>query len=137
MINCGEEIKLKDWDAVKVEQIKKPASLKPTEKYKSLPNQDDWVITIPLKRSTEKDKAMTEFNEILTGCLKCNTCITPVGCGQDAKAAVFFNTSYCTKNPCKLTECLPLLQIARRNAQKYPAGAVWCWCSKVHTFKNA
>ena len=67
---------------------------------------------------------MTEFIEILTGCLQCNTCTTPVGCGQDAKAAVFYNTSYCTKNPCKLTECLPLLQIARRNAQKYPSGAI-------------
>ena len=122
--NCGEEIQLKDWNAVKVEHIKQPPSLKPTDKSKPLPDQDDRVIAITLKRSAAKDKAMTEFIEILTGCLQCNTCTTPVGCGQDAKAAVFYNTSYCTKNPCKLTECLPLLQIARRNAQKYPSGAI-------------
>ena len=74
-------------------------SLKPTDKSKPLPDQDDRVIAITLKRSAAKDKAMTEFIEILTGCLQCNTCTTPVGCGQDAKAAVFYNTSYCTKTP--------------------------------------
>ena len=115
--------KLKDCSVVQIKPIEMPPPIQPTEKLKPLPEQDERVIAVTLKRCTIKDKAMTEFNEILSGCLLCNICNTPVGCGQDAKATVFYNCTYCTKNPCKLTECLPLLQVARRNAQQYPSVA--------------
>ena len=122
---------LKDCDVNQIEPMEDPSHIQPTNELLPLPEQDEHVIAITLKRSTIKDQAMTEFNEIMSGCLLCNTCNTPVGCGQDAKAAVFYNCSYCTKNICKLTECLPLLQIARRNALQYPSVA-----ENAHTDAN-
>ena len=59
----------------------------------------------------------------MSGLLLCNTCNTPVGCGLDAKAEVYYNCKYCTKNPVKIAESLPLLQSARRRAIKYPSRA--------------
>ena len=59
----------------------------------------------------------------MSGFLLCNTCNTPVGFVLDAKAAVYYNFRYCTKNPVKITESLPLLQSVRRRAIKYPSRA--------------
>ena len=59
----------------------------------------------------------------MSGLLLCNTYNTPVVCVLDAKAAVYYNCKYCTKNPVKITESLPLLQSARRREIKYPSRA--------------
>ena len=62
-------IKVKDQDVVKLETIEEPPPLKPNTKELPLPDQDEHIIAITLKRLTEKDKYVTEFNEIISGLL--------------------------------------------------------------------
>lgn len=114
-------LKMRDREVVKVEPIENPPSLYPPNRTLPLPEPDNRVIAITLKREKQEDRPVTEFFKLLTGTLCCNTCTTPVGCGQDAKAAVFYNSDYVSKNPCKLTESLPLLQTARQQAKKFPS----------------
>ena len=100
-----------------------PSLTPPSDGSSPLPPPDTRVIPITMKRNEGPDQYMVERNNVLSGCVRCNTCNMPVGGACEAKAQVYYHCKYCTKNPVKLKEALPLLQTARSHAMKYTSEA--------------
>ena len=77
-----------------------------------------------LTDAVEKRNGMVvEYNPLVASILGCNTNVSILGSATQAKSILHYLLSYVTKTVNDITECLPLIFHARRNAQLYPSVA--------------
>ena len=103
----------KAWDAGALPRIAPAPETCPPD-GQPLPEPDNRVICLTLKRPSPADQMMVEFHALMSGFLGCNTANLKTGTAQDAKAALYYQVKYLSKNPCELVESLTLLLAAQK-----------------------
>ena len=78
--------------------------------------EETRVLGFGLGRSTELEQKQVETNKVASSLLRCNTSMQPLITPTQAKAAMFYTSKYCSKDPFKLssTSIFHQAQIAMR-----------------------
>ena len=72
---------------------------------------DPRVITLNLKRVTDRDQSQVEANWLITALYKCNSSIQPLIAISQVKNAFMYLAKYFSKNPLKIKNLVPLYLI--------------------------
>ena len=81
------------------------------------------VLAFGLGRSTELEQKQVETNKVASSLLRCNTSMQPLITPTQAKAAMFYSSKYCSKDPFELSSALSFFHQAQIAMRKYGSTA--------------
>jgi hypothetical protein len=89
----------------------------------ALGEPDDRPIALVFKRPDVRDGLVVEHTPLVTAVLQCNTAIVALAAGGDSKSGIYYLAKYLSKHPAEALEIIPLLYLARKNAEAYASTA--------------
>ena len=81
------------------------------------------VLGFGLGRSSDIEQMQVETNKLTSSLLRCNTSMQPLVTPTQAKAAMFYTSKYCSKDPFELSSTLSLFHQAQLSMRKYGSTA--------------
>ena len=81
------------------------------------------VLGFGLGRSTPIEQMQVETNKVTSSLLRCNTSLQPLIAPTQAKAAMFYSSKYCSKDPFELSSALSFFHQAQLAIRKYGSKA--------------
>ena len=81
------------------------------------------VLGFGLGRSTNIEQMQVETNKVTSSLLRCNTSMQPLITPSQAKAAMFYTSKYCSKDPFELSSTLSFFHQAQLAMRKYGSTA--------------
>ena len=81
------------------------------------------VLGFGLGRSTNIEQMQVETNKVASSLLRCNTSLQPLITPTQAKAAMFYSSKYCSKDPFELSSTLSFFHQAQIAMRKYGSTA--------------
>ena len=84
---------------------------------------DQRALGFGLARTSEVEQMQVETNEVVSSLLRCNTSLQPLVTPTQAKAAMFYTSKYCSKDPFELSTALSLFHQAQIAKRKYGSTA--------------
>ena len=81
------------------------------------------ILAFGLGRSTELEQKQVETNKVACSLLRCNTSMQPLITPTQAKAAMFYTSKYCSKDPFELSSTLSFFHQAQLAMRKYGSKA--------------
>jgi hypothetical protein len=122
------------------ENIEPPTISNIEDDYYPIDEKDDRTIMWELARKTlqvnkllddinqfeinsTENENVVPFNDIISASIGCNTCLEPLGSREQAKAAVFYQLKYITKQLTEITNTLSVLYQSKKLVNKYPSKA--------------
>ena len=81
------------------------------------------VLGFGLGRSTNIEQMQVETNKVTSSLLRCNTSLQPLITPTQAKAAMFYSSKYCSKDPFELSSTLSFFHQAQIAMRKYGSTA--------------
>ena len=85
--------------------------------------EETRVLGFGLGRSTELEQKQVETNKVASSLLRCNTSMQPLITPTQAKAAMFYTSKYCSKDPFELSSTLSFFHQAQIAMRKYGSKA--------------
>ena len=87
------------------------------------------VLGFGLGRSTNIEQMQVETNKVASSLLRCNTSLQPLITPTQAKAAMFYSSKYCSKDPFELSSTLLFFHQAQIAMRKYGSQASDAGCA--------
>ena len=81
------------------------------------------VLGFGLGRSSNIEQMQVEANKLTSSLIRCNTSMQPLVTPTQAKAAMFYTSKYCSKDPFELSSTLSLFHQAQLSMRKYGSTA--------------
>ena len=85
--------------------------------------EETRVLGFGLGRSSDIEQMQVETNKLTSSLLRCNTSLQPLVTPTQAKAAMFYTSKYCSKDPFELSSTLSLFHQAQISMRKYGSTA--------------
>ena len=95
----------------------------PTDNERPVDPLETRTIAFGLGRSSGVEQMQVETNKLTSSLLRCNTSMQPLVSPSQAKAAMFYSSKYCSKDPFELSSTLSLFQQAQIALRKYGSSA--------------
>ena len=112
---------LRNVDTTSVGDIIAPPS--PEEPDRPIYPDECRVLGFGLGRSTNIEQMQVETNKVASSLLRCNTSLQPLITPTQAKAAMFYSSKYCSKDPFELSSTLSFFHQAQIAMRKYGSTA--------------
>ena len=85
--------------------------------------EETRILGFGLGRSSKIEQMQVETNKLTSSLLRCNTSMQPLVTPSQAKAAMFYSSKYCSKDPFELSSTLSLFHQAQIAMRKYGSSA--------------
>ena len=112
------QIKFTEGQGVGLTDIESPPERKvPWDEDPLLPT-DERLLVAEIKRALGRDQWQSEANMLLSALLRCNSCVSPLGCNAQCKSAMFYLANYLSKSPADLTNVMGIIHAAHLEMQQ-------------------
>ena len=95
----------------------------PYDPERPIDPEETRVLGFGLGRSSKIEQMQVETNKLTSSLLRCNTSMQPLVTPTQAKAAMFYTSKYCSKDPFELSSTLSLFHQAQISMRKYGSTA--------------
>ena len=102
-------------------EIISPPPLEDTER--PVDAEENRILGFGLGRSSKVEQMQVETNKLTSSLLRCNTSLQPLVTPTQAKAAMFYTSKYCSKDPFELSSTLSLFHQAQISMRKWGSTA--------------
>ena len=95
----------------------------PEDPARPIDPEETRILGFGLGRSSKIEQMQVETNKLTSSLLRCNTSMQPLVTPSQAKAAMFYSSKYCAKDPFELSSTLSLFHQAQIAMRKYGSSA--------------
>ena len=95
----------------------------PEDPARPIDPEETRILGFGLGRSSKIEQMQFETNKLTSSLLRCNTSMQPLVTPSQAKAAMFYSSKYCSKDPFELSSTLSLFHQAQIAMRKYGSSA--------------
>ena len=95
----------------------------PEDTERPIDAEENRILGFGLGRSSKIEQMQVETNKLTSSLLRCNTSMQPLVTPTQAKAAMFYTSKYCSKDPFELSSTLSLFHQAQISMRKWGSTA--------------
>ena len=95
----------------------------PEDEERPIDADENRILGFGLGRSSRVEQMQVETNKLTSSLLRCNTSLQPLVTPTQAKAAMFYTSKYCSKDPYELSSTLSLFHQAQISMRKWGSTA--------------
>ena len=95
----------------------------PEDTERPIDAEENRILGFGLGRSSKVEQMQVETNKLTSSLVRCNTSMQPLVTPTQAKAAMFYTSKYCSKDPFELSSTLSLFHQAQISMRKWGSTA--------------
>ena len=95
----------------------------PEDTERPIDAEEERILGFGLRRTSKIEQMQVETNKLTSSLLRCNTSMQALVTPTQAKAAMFYTSKYCSKDPFQLSSTLSLFHQAQLSMRKWGSTA--------------